>query len=367
MIRFSTIILIIITFLSCSRNLNQSSNLDFSAMDEFWKITSILAKDIEPNDEDWNSLFNTPGYSILTESEFTQDYFKNYFRLAYMPGKKELLQKELEKSHWRISYLKHMTNVLPEKEKIKNHRKELLSSNSLTNEVLKVTNEYFLEDYLITDDLPQISFVVFGNDARGYSNIIIDILLSIEQGNKLKYLVGHEAHHFYRNKQLKFNFPEENHSDYNLIWVLNQIHAEGIADQIDKRVNFFNDGDQENSRWAKTYRDHLEKTPEIIKKMDSLLVQYSNQSSDLGSLSEELQNIVPMSGHPTGYYMTRAIIDHFGENKLLKDIGNPFQFFRLYNQVTQKNTEQYPMFSKQTMKLINNLEQKYLKKTNEKS
>jgi len=355
-------LMIMILIFSCRTNNNSGSNLDFSAMDEFWKISSILSKDIEPGEKDWNSLFNTPGYSILTESEFTQDYFKNYFRLAYMPSKKALLDKEMEKTHWRIQYLKHMTNVLPEKEKIENHRKELLATNYLTKEALKLTNEYFLKDNLITDDLPQISFVVFGNDARGYSNIIIDILMSVEQGDNLKYLVAHEAHHFYRNKQLKFVYPEEEHSDYNLIWVFNQIQAEGIADQIDKRVRYFDDGDQVDSRWAKIFKEHLEKTPEILKKMDSLFVNYGNQSGNLSTISEELRNIIPMSGHPTGYFMTKAIFDHLGKEKLLKELGNPFQFFRLYNQVAQKNTDRYPTFSEQSMKLIKNMELKYLKK-----
>jgi hypothetical protein len=69
-----------------------------------------------------------------------------------------------------------------------------------------------------------------------------------------------------------------------------------------------------------------------------------------------------MSGHPTGYFMTRAIIDHLGKEALLKEIGNPFQFFRLYNQVTQEHPDKYPTFSHKTMKLVKDLELKYLKK-----
>jgi hypothetical protein len=362
MIRFSVFFLISIIIFSCGSNLSHRSNLDFSGMDEFWKITSILTKDIEPDDNDWNALFNTPGYSILTQSEFSKDYFKNYFRLAYMPNKKNMLREELDKPHWRVQYLRHMTNVLSQKEKIKNHRKKLISSNDITREALKLTKEYFPGDTLVTDDLPQISFVVFGNDARGYSNIVIDVLFSMEQGNKIKYLVGHEAHHFYRNKQLEFNFPGPGHPDYNLIWVLNQIQAEGIADQIDKRVRFFDGGDMEDSKWAHKFKEYLKLTPGLIIRMDSLFVQYSSQSEDLNSLSEELKKIIPMSGHPTGYYMTRAIIENLGKNELLKHVGNPFQFFRLYNQAAQKDTERYPAFSEESLKLIKHLESRYLKK-----
>lgn len=330
-------------------------------MDEFWKITSVLTNDIEPDDKDWTALFNTPGYFILTQSEFSKEYFKNYFRLAYMPNKNNLLKEELNKSHWRIQYLRHMTKVLSEKEKIRQHQEKLVLSNYLTNEALKLTKEYFLEDAWTNNDLPQISFVVFGNDARGYSNIVIDILYSIEQGNKLKYLVGHEAHHFYRNKQLEFDFPDPDHPDYNLIWVLNQIHAEGIADQIDKRVRYFNGGDQENSKWALKYKGYLNSTPTLIKRMDSLFVQYSTQSGYLNSISEELRKSIPLSGHPTGYFMTKVIIENLGKRELLKNIGNPFQFLRLYNQVALNHPEGYPTFSEKSLELINNLELKYSK------
>jgi hypothetical protein len=116
MIRFSVFVLISVIIFSCGSNPSFRSNLDFSGVDEFWKITSILVQDIEPDENDWNALFNTPGYSILTESEFSKDYFKNYFRLAYMPNKKDMLREELGKPHWRVQYLRHMTTVLSQKE-----------------------------------------------------------------------------------------------------------------------------------------------------------------------------------------------------------------------------------------------------------
>ena len=108
---------------SCNNSQYDNTNLDFSAIDEFWKITSTLTNNIEPKEKDWNTLFSSPGYSTLTESEFSVVYFKNYFRLAYMPQKSDSLKEELKKSHWRIQYLNHMTKVLSKKEEIQQHHK----------------------------------------------------------------------------------------------------------------------------------------------------------------------------------------------------------------------------------------------------
>ena len=345
---------------SCTTNQPDSTNLDFSGMDEFWKITSMLVNNVEPDEENWNALFDTPGYFILTQSEFTKEYFKNYFKLAYMPNKKEFLQRELQKSHWRIQYLKHMTKVLSEKEKIQKHREELTNTNYLTMEAQELAKEYLPNDYYNFNDLPQISFLIFGNDARSYSNMIIDILYSVEQGNKLKYLVGHETHHFYRNKRLKFEFPEQSHSDYNLIWILNQLQAEGIADQIDKRIRYFNGGDQETSKWALSYKDYYNKTPGLIREIDSLLTEYHMQSKESNLISDKIRKIVPMSGHPTGYFMANAIIETLGKHELLECVDNPFKFIKLYNQAAANHLNEYPTFSKESVELIDKIELKYL-------
>ena len=56
--------------ISCKSDHENSVNLDFSGMDEFWKISSTLTKNAEPAKEDWDKLFNTPGYSTLTQSGF---------------------------------------------------------------------------------------------------------------------------------------------------------------------------------------------------------------------------------------------------------------------------------------------------------
>jgi hypothetical protein len=189
--------------------------------------------------------------------------------------------------------------------------------------------------------------------------MIIDILYSVDQGNKLKYLVGHETHHFYRNKRLEFEFPDQSHPDYNLVWVLNQLQAEGIADQIDKRVRYFNGGDQETSKWALRYKEYFNKTPDLIREIDSLLIAYYLQPEASNIISDKIRKSIPMSGHPTGYFMANVIIETLGKQELLASVANPFQFFKRYNQAAAKHPDEYPAFSKESVELIDQIELKY--------
>jgi hypothetical protein len=202
--------------------------------------------------------------------------------------------------------------------------------------------------------------VIFGNDARGYATIVIDLLYAIDQGKRLNYLVAHEAHHFYRNQILAFNFPEDSHPDYDLVWVLNQIQAEGIADQVDKRVRFFDDGDLADSEAALTYRQYLAETPKLLRKIDSLLADYDVDTHNATEISKTLRKSVPMSGHPTGYFMTRTIIERLGKEVLLEQVGNPFIFFLQYQQAaTEYQDPTCPPFSERTEDLVYLLAEQY--------
>jgi hypothetical protein len=114
-----------------------------------------------------------------------------------------------------------------------------------------------------------------------------------------------------------------------------------------------------DSKWAKKFREYVSNTPSLIQKVESLFVQYSNQTGELQSISDEIIESVPMSGHPTGYFMARAIIAKLEKEELLRNMGNPFEFFRLYNRVARAHDDLYPMFSEEAMNVIDRLEEKY--------
>ncbi|GEM_PF-4597440 len=60
----------VLFFFSCGIPENTSNSLDFSGVDQFLEITAALEHDTNPDPADWETLFETPGYSMLTKSEF---------------------------------------------------------------------------------------------------------------------------------------------------------------------------------------------------------------------------------------------------------------------------------------------------------
>lgn len=344
-------------------NSEGGANSDFSGMDQFWKILDTLQKDRKPTQSSWDSLFSTPGYAVLTQSEFSREHFVHYFSLAFMPSKSAEFKEELKKTDWKIRYNKHIAKVPQNREPIQNQRKKLETTPTLIDGSLNLARAYLPKYEIDSSSLPPISFVIFGNDARGYSPIVIDLLYCVDQEDNLKYLIGHESHHFYRNQMLTFQPPDLDSTDHDIIWVLNQLQAEGIADQIDKRINFFEGGYLEHSKWAQRYKDFLRDSPEIIRKMDELLTAYSEEPSNRQKLAVQLRELIPMSGHPTGYYMASMIIEDRGKKSLIRDIGNPFKFVRLYNEAAKSAEKDISKtgLSKTSMNLIKYLENQYSK------
>jgi hypothetical protein len=142
---------------------------------------------------------------------------------------------------------------------------------------------------------------------------------------------------------------------------LDQIQAEGIADQIDKAPWFDPErsGDLPTGRqgYARRFKDAVAATPGLIVELDSLIQAMSEaQSGERTGLAEEIAELVPMSGHPTGFFMARLIRAELGDARLLEEIGNPFAFCRVYHEAAQRSKSDVPTFSEMGLAYLVGLE-----------
>jgi hypothetical protein len=297
-------------------------------------------------------MFITPGYAALTKSEFTRDFFKKMFKLAFMPSKaKELTTFLISAPIWQKAQLEHY-------QKIKAKRLEILAAteklkdSQISTDALRKALEYLPS--LEAEECPPVSFVVFGNEARGYSPVVVDIVKAIESKDDLECLLAHEFHHYLRNKFLSFNPARIEPEDENIIWVLNQLQCEGIADLIDMKPKF---ADPEFIR--SEYYSLFEKSVDIIHELDSLFVRISAFPDQKETLGLQLKKSIPWSGHPTGFYMARKILEQNGKAALISDIGNPFRFIELYQDAALGNGRGIPVFSTKALELIQKLGNKY--------
>ena len=134
--------------------------------------------------------------------------------------------------------------------------------------------------------------------------------------------------------------------------------AFGIADMVDK-YDWFNKPSNAISDYARKYISDVKRTPYVIKSIDRLLLQITENKNRKAHLGKKIMSILPQRGHTTGYYMAHVILEFQKKRKLVNCVGNPFEFILLYNESAKKSRGKYPQFSQNSILLIESLYGKY--------
>ncbi len=319
---------------------------DFSGLDRFLELTAVLEKDEEPAKELWDALFATPGYAILLRNEFQREYFVERFRLAFMPTRTDALEEQMKKdAGLRAKILPHYVRAKSLRKAIERWRAEQRPG-ELYAEAARRAGSLLPEGAV--SGLPDVSFVIFAPDFRGYNPVVLDALYCMDKGGALADLIGHEFHHYYRSRFTDLT------QDQPTLGVINQIHAEGVADLIDK-ADWVRKPDAslmpDEAAFVKLYRE----TPAILEVMDDLLARMSGMKTGRGELGMELRRAVPQSGHPTGLYMALLIDEELGRDTLIGVAVDPFAFFRLYQKAAVQRGGETPRFSDKALAFLERL------------
>jgi hypothetical protein len=350
-------------------------NFCVTGIKAFFEIVDILKCDQMPTEEQWSYFNNSPGYDKLVEYEFGDWYFRDLLTVIFKPSEKHRLSDVIEKYKRGGSYyqwaLEPTINSLRDAE---NYRDEILSlAHYLSSKEALDEVEKYMSDYLPNRKIDQsfkINFIVF-DDSRGYNTIIYGLtnsgiyspreetcLKELGRGNYYPFilLLAHEAFHHYRNKMVSYIEPEG--PERQIIWALNRIQNEGIADLINILPLYEEGGCFFNTKKSQDYIGEQNAQYAIIQSIDYLLKEISKKPELLPYLSGAVNNLTPRSGHPTGYFMAKTILNHFGNDYLRSIATNPFRFFLSYNDAA-KQIENSPTFSEETIEYIMNLENLY--------
>ncbi len=320
---------------------------DLSGVRLFLDLTALLERDEDPAPERWDALFATPGYAVLTSSEFRKEFFIERFRLAFMPSKKADLEAQLKRD---ATYLPHYLKAKASRAEIERRVKDLESADFDT----AIARAKALRPPGVNlTGTPRVAFVVFAADGRGYDPVVLDILFKTRPDEFVD-LAAHEFHHWYR-RRIAVDFDR----DARTLWVINQVHLEGIADQInvpawiDRPAETLEPPDRQ-------FVEFYARSPEIIREMDRFFTEMDRQPARRRELGAQLVKVVPKSGHPTGYYMAETIVKVLGRDALAKTTSNPFAFFRVYNEAARRKGKATPFFSKPAMTFLASLERRYV-------
>jgi len=316
-----------------SSAVSDGSTIDVSAIGPFWQIVDSLSQDAEPSSGLWKALFDTPGYRALTRSEFEVAFFQENFRLSYMPSLSDSLTRAIEDGG-DSRRLRHYRQVEERRIELEIFVEELTGTDQ-TAEPSRLAAQW------LPDPPPEapapLALVVFDLDARGYDPIVVDLLAARELD--LLPFLAHESHHWYRNDRATVDWEVVAPHEVDVLWTLYQIQGEGIADQIDKRpwIEGSVPVPATFQSYGERYAEALTEAPATIRGLDSLLAAFgaATEAEHRADIGTRVAELVPMSGHPTGYYMTRTIIEALGRERLLAGVANPVAFFRAYDEAAR--------------------------------
>lgn len=330
--------------------------LNFTAIDEFWKLVNLLKKDQPLTDELWNKFYSIEANKEYASKNISDDdlfQYKNSLEIVFRPSYKNLLQEEINaKNEWVIK-----TNRYREyEEELKEYCKILKSKDyaSLMHE--QAYRQLPTSMQQPCKDL-KIYIIPIGADAAAHDTTIylsLHILYFFDKHNEAA-IAGHELHHVLR-EDFKSKKPiEEKHEG--VIYFLESIQNEGVADLIDKKIVIdHNDQLPSELQWKSALIMHNE---DVIQKIDQML-KNAHLSNDTNTISEDdVRNLIMhTSGHVPGFYMATIITKQLYHTEMIENISNPFHFFKLYNTAAIKETTA-PQFSIESIKYIEQLENYY--------
>lgn len=338
--------------------------VDYSGLHQLARVVAIMEQDREPTEEDWRRLFQTAGYAALTRSEFPESFFREQFNLVFMPSRQRELAEALDSlDGWRQDYLRHTVRVRDRWDEVMAYPEDP-RLRALIPEARRRALQY-LPAGAATMGTPPVAFVIFGPDARGYVPVVMDILAAMDQPDLVLFL-GHEFHHHYRSALLAYDRAAVDPGDEAILWVFDQLQAEGTANQVNRR-QAFQDRDAFARQQPGFYQDYLN-SPAVIHTMDELLARMEARPGKRTELGHALRQAIPSSGHPTGFFMANLIADQLGMDRLIEEVGNPFAFLRRYHAAALRAAEEparsdrpeAPPLSATGLRFVQRLEQTYM-------
>ncbi|MEZ0610373.1 DUF5700 domain-containing putative Zn-dependent protease [Fibrella sp. WM1] len=317
---------------------------------EYWKLTDQLRKGIRPDAQDWERLRQFDGYKRKNTTNWQE--FVRRVSLVYWPGNEAQISEQLKTDlelRWIVRYAREEANL-------KKYLTEL-DQLHLLDSARSRAQAFLPPKFKNCSRLPVVDLILYDYDASGTSNgIVMDLLVSYDTDRyKPGALLGHEYMHYaLAYCRIKFRHFREirvpAHRDP--FRAINGISEEGTADLIDKAHLVFD----KHSLYM--LRDTFlvlydTKTAASIRNLNDVF----EKLADGQSVPIDWPSVMPVNGHIPGLFMGQTIQQQGLQDKLIRRIENPFQFFYLYNKAAIKANA--PQFSPKALSFIKLMERNY--------
>jgi hypothetical protein len=331
-----------------------ASAIDFTAVDEFWRVQALLAADREPSAAEWQRLLGTPGYRLAWR--VSGDALLEDLRIAFEPSRRTVLDSVTKLGRARGLRLMHLQRAALLRPQLDAFRDSVVRS-ALTPRAVAMAARFLPPGATDHGDPPIVAFAIFADDGYSFGDSILVDLLHASQSD-LTLFLAHEFHHTYVER-LASKGANSNSipADRELRAAIENLRKEGIADLIDKPypVSLANPA---LAAYTQKYNEEYVRTPTTLAIVDSLLRGPADDTLAMTEAGKRVKSLLWSSGHANGAYMAREILETFGVDSLFPAVRDPAAFIRTFN-VAEAARGRAPVLSRKAMQVLEMLERRY--------
>ena len=331
-----------------------ATRIDFSSVDQFWKIVDILSRDIEPTEDQWHALLSTPGYRLALVN--LGGSLREDIDVAFKPSRRAEYDRLTVGDDEHSLQLRHLARAAERRADLTAFQDSLARATVIADAVALAARSLPL-GATRNGPPPLVAAALFRDD--GYSlpqGIVID-LLNV-RGVNLTINLAHEFHHSYVNRLARPLPPgSDTAADAGLRRALYDLRNEGLADLIDKPHPFASPNPGLASYVAR-YNAEYARTPAVLSQLDALLSATAADSTRIADVAMRAQMLFWSNGHPNGAYIAREISETFGVDSLRAAALDPAVFLRIYVSAERSRGRPSP-FSPEAWRVIDGLDSRY--------
>lgn len=345
---------LLLLMMGCFQRVAVAQTVNIEAATRYWELTDALRQDKPLTDAAWQELLALPANKIYVPGVFPEEALKRYrkaIEVVYMPRHDSLLQAKLKAKVW---YYVLVNDYKQREPMFKTYVQQVAQRPSYLETMYTYAYAYLPKRaHTKVTDL-HLYYTALGNDASSRDEGIVFSLNSAIEWNKPKagILEAHEMHHQLRPRP---NFSSASEQDKPLLWALDAVQNEGIADLIDKTPLVQSPDSADIQSWL------LAPAPTVVQRLDSVLqvgAKMGNSALPVRKFYQRLYN--GTAGHLPGFYMARIIEKQGYTPQMLATIDNPMAFFALYQKAASKDKTHPPLFAKASMAYLKKLEKQHM-------
>lgn len=307
--------------------------IDLTAVDRFWAVYDALRSDAEPTTAEWDALFATPAWRTL--GPWRQGRARERYALAFRPSRDSARVAVRAKRDYESQVLRHLESVIEHEAALR----QLATTWTAAPTRLGLAASAQRARQLLPAEAPSpgkplgVAFAIFEPDGYADGMVVIDLRHALSLDARLPDVTAHEMHHVLQARLIRpFRRPANGSADQWLLESLFQLQREGVADLLDKGTVSRTGEVPADALHLAGFGADVARSVEVLASLSQHLESLPSASpGESVAIARAIRwEVLPNSGHPTGYFMARTILESRGREALTGALRNPFDFVRTY-------------------------------------